>query len=90
MQCIAYIWNPADYKESNFLLCLSPHDCIEGEAPTEAFSNQYELAQRLADIGVCPNCIIAKLHNLEKGRDSTWYNIEVSQRAFDGFGRRQR
>jgi hypothetical protein len=90
MQCIAYIWNSAHCEENNFLLCLSPLDSVEGEVPTETFPNQYELSQRLADMGLCPRCIIGHLYNLKNERDSTWYNIEVSQRAFDGFGGRQR
>jgi hypothetical protein len=90
MRCIAYIWNSADCKGSNFLLCLTPLDTLEGGVTTEAFSNETNLSQRLADIGLCPSCIVANLHHLKKQRDSTLANIEVSQRAFDGFRWRQR
>jgi hypothetical protein len=90
MECIAYLWNFSDCEGSNFILCLSQLESVEGGAPTEAFSNETKLSERLTDIGTHADAIVANLQSLRDGRDSTYFHLEVSQRAFEGFGRRWR
>jgi hypothetical protein len=88
MECIAYLWNSSDCEgNSNFILCLSQLRSVEGGAPTEAFPNETRLSERLTDIGTLGEDIAAHLEGLRNGGDPAYFHLEVTQTAFEGFGR---
>ena len=90
MECIAYLWNSSDCEgNNNFILCLSQLGSVEGGAPTEAFPNETELSERLTNIGILGEAIATHLQGLRNGRDSAYFHLEVTQRAFESFGRRK-
>jgi hypothetical protein len=88
MECIAYLWNSSDREGNNFILCLSQLESVEGGAPTEAFPDETKLSERLTDIGTRADAIVTHLQGLRNARHSTYFHLEVSQRAFESFGRR--
>jgi hypothetical protein len=87
MRCIAHIWNSFDCDGNRFLLCLSPLDSVVGGAPVEAFPDEKSLSQRLVDMGVRTDFIQKNLPSLWNFKEVTWTDIEISQLAFESFGR---
>ena len=87
MRCIAHIWHTFDCDGNRFLLCLSPLDSVVGGAPVEAFPDEKSLSQRLTEMGIGTDFIQKNLPNLQSLKKMTWTDLNISQLAFESFGR---
>jgi hypothetical protein len=87
MTCIFHIWRSGDRDRPGFVMRLFPLYEREERRSVEVFPDEAALEQRLVELGFPKHYLATTFSNLRRGQDAMWTNIEITQAAFEGFGR---